>query len=589
MANRDNYWLKKAHISRRGLLGGMVAAGTGVASLTLVGCGDDDGGPSATDLGIAPRSSGTTVAPVDPFAGAKKGGTWVTSITSDPPTLDVYINPATNTKMFAAYVYSRLFKYKGGPGIRATEAKPTGDLALSAESTPDGLTWTVKLKPNAKFHNVAPVNGRAVTSDDVKFSWERATGETGLNRALFEFVEKIAYPDPQTIVFTLGVPNVAFIEVLCDANMLWIQPREADGRFDPRKVGIGSGPFIFDKYTPSTSITFKRNPDWYETGFPLLDGVEIAIIPEYANIKAQFQAGGLDTFAPNAVDIVDLKKQFPDMQLSGDIAVSLYQFYFDGDSAAPWRDERVRLAMSQALDRDAIADLAYNITKLRAGGVDVKAPWQNILPAGFTRFWLDPKSKDHGETGQYFNYDVANAKKLLSAAGYPDGFSATFQYTGNGYGGLHNTVAEASANFLNQIGIKTVTDVQDYNSKYYTQTYRGNFKGIAFGPETSFNEAGSYPMRQFTPNALNKSRTEDPKLASLARAQQREPDPEKRKELFWEIQRYHAGKMYLVPNQLGGGTAWSAHQSWLKNAVNFVTPVSYVTGAENVPYFWKDK
>src|SRR5207237_394939 len=81
----------------------------------------------------------------------------------------------------------------------------------TAESTPAGLTWTVKLRPHAKFHNVSPVNGRAVTSDDVKFSWERATGDKGINRAQLSFVTKIQYPDAQTVVFTLQAPNAAFL------------------------------------------------------------------------------------------------------------------------------------------------------------------------------------------------------------------------------------------------------------------------------------------------------------------------------------------------------------------------------------------
>lgn len=64
------------------------------------------------------------------------------------------------TKTMFNYIYSRLFKYKTGPGILRANARPTGDLALSAEASTDGLKWTIKMRPNIKFHNVAPVNGR---------------------------------------------------------------------------------------------------------------------------------------------------------------------------------------------------------------------------------------------------------------------------------------------------------------------------------------------------------------------------------------------------------------------------------------------
>jgi len=552
----------------------------------LAACG---GGRKQEDLSglVTPRAAATGQG--DPFAGARRGGILNVSLNLDPPTLDPYIQPATNTKAFAAYVYSRLFKFKGGPGIRATDAKPTGDLAEAAESTPDGLTWTVKLRPNAKFHPVPPVGGRSVTTDDVKFSWERATGEKGINRSSFDFVDKAEFPDARTIVFKLKEPNAAFLEILADLNLLWIMPREADGGFDTATAAIGSGPWIFESYTPSVGFKFRRNPDWYETGFPLLDGVNLTIVREYATGLAQFQAGSLDAYGVNAQDLVDLKRQLPQIQLYGELGIGLYYFYLDGNPSAPWRDARVRQAMSMALDRDALLDLAYNVRKLRAGGIDVKDYWNNIIPAAHTRFWLDPKSPEHGESGRFFRYDVAEAKRLLAAAGFPNGFEAKYQYTGNGYGAIHNLIAEASGEFLNQIGIKVTTEVQDYSSKYYTQTYRGQFDGIAFGPETSFPEAGSYPLRQFTPNPLNKSRANDPTLEKLACDQQREMNEAKRRDLFHEIQRYHARFMYLIPSSLGGGTSWSARQPWLKNSTEFGTPVGYANGGEQFPYWWKDR
>jgi peptide/nickel transport system substrate-binding protein len=486
-------------------------------------------------------------------------------------------------------VYGRLFKFKGGPGIRGNDANPTGDIAESAEPTPDGLTWTVKIRPNAKFHNVAPVNGREVTTDDVKFSWERATGEKGINRTSFDFIEKAEFVDPKTIVFSLKEPNAAFLEVLADLNLLWIMPREADGRFDTATTAVGSGPWIMESYTPSVGFKFRRNPEWNETGFPLLDGVNLTIVKEYATGLAQFQSGSLDLYGINAKDIVSLKRQMPQTQLSGELGIGLNQFYFDGVPTAPWRDPRVRQAISMALDRDALLDLAYNVKELRDGGLEVDAPWNNVVPAGHTRFWLDPKSDSHGESGRYFRHDPAEAKKLLAAAGFPNGFDAKYQYSVNVYGAIHNLVAEASAEFLNQIGVKTTIEAQDYNAKYYTQTYRGQFEGIAFGPETSFPEAGSYPIRQFTPNPLNKSRASDPMLEKLARDQQRELNEDKRRDIFYEIQKAHAAQMYLVPSSYGGGVAWSGHQPWLKNSLDFRTPVGYANGGEQFPYWWKEQ
>lgn len=138
------------------------------------------------------------------------------------------------TKILASNVYSRLFMYKGGPGIDPGLARPTGDLVESYETTADGLKWTMKLRKGVKFHDVAPVNGREVTTDDVKFSWGRATETKNTNAPqLTSVVDSVAYPDASTIVFTLRAPSAAFLDILSDPSLLLVQPVEADGRFNP--------------------------------------------------------------------------------------------------------------------------------------------------------------------------------------------------------------------------------------------------------------------------------------------------------------------------------------------------------------------
>ncbi|GIW14407.1 MAG: solute-binding transporter (periplasmic) [Tepidiforma sp.] len=585
----DRYW--KERRTRRRFLGGATALTAGAAGLALVGCGDDDDdGGGLSGLATPTPGAQATPTPADPFANAKRGGTYRITFTGDPPSIDPYGNPSFLTKGYAAYIYSRLFKYNAGPGVRQADLRPVPDIAQSAEASPDGLTWTVKLKPNVKFHNVAPVNGRTVDTDDVKYSWGRATAETNTNRSQLAFVDSVQYPDKQTVVFKLKEPNAAFLDVLADANLLWIMPKEAEGGFDPSKTSIGSGPWMLESYTPSVGFKLKKNPEWYMSGFPLMDRVEISIIPEYANRLAQFQAGNTDVEGLNAEDLVNVKSALPNVQLYGEVSQLLSFLYMDPNPDSPWnKDPRVRLAISMATDRAALLDLAYNVKKLKAAGLAVSERWNNLIPAGLVRFWLDPLSPEQGETSKYFKYDPAEAKKLLAAAGYPDGFSTVYQYTANRYGSAFNAVAEANIQYLNAIGIKTTTDVQDYSSKYITQTFTGNFTGIAFGYETPFPEAGSYPIRFFTDNPLNHSRIKDPELEDLAKKQQRELDPAKRKELFFEIQRKNAAKMWYIPQNQGAGTGWTGYREWVKNIDIQTVPGAYSAGTEEVPFIWLDK
>ncbi len=583
MANAywDRYW------SRRNLLRNAAAAGSGVAALGLVGCGGSSNSVSSLATPTPKASASPTV--VDPFANVKRGGTYSVSAAGDAPTIDPMGNTSFQTRTFATYVYSRLYRFKTGPGFGAGDVVPEGDLVQTAETTPDGLKWTLKLK-NAKFHNVAPVNGRNVTSDDIKYSWGRLVDPKNAASANVDFVDKLEYPDASTVVFTLKSPSAGFKDTFTDTSNLIIMPTESDGKFDPKTQMIGSGPWLLSSYTPSQGIKFKRNPDWFDKGpqnFPLMDAVDVAIIPDYPNSLTQFRSGSLDAFGPQATDLVDIKTQSPNVGLYGYVSPQESMFYMDSDPTSPWvSDPRVRQAISMSASRDQITDLMYNTTKLKAGGIDVSAPWNNVIPAGMKRWWLDPQSSDMGTSAQYYKYDVAAAKALLSAAGFPNGFSTTFQYAGAIYGKAFDDSAQAYNAFLNAIGIKTTVDVQDYSSKYITQTSIGNFKGIAYGPETGFTDVGAYPTRWFTNNPKNRSRINDPDLIKMTAAQQAELDDTKRKSILWDIQRLASEKMYYPPAQYGAGTVWGASQPWLQNALTFVTN-GYGGGTEVAPYRWK--
>lgn len=590
----DNYWRERK--SRRRFLGGAIATGAGASALALVGCGDDDDddGGGGGSLATPTAGANATPTPVDPLAGAKRGGTYKINTTGDPPTLDPYGNISFLTKVHAAAHYSRLYMYKAGPGIAYGSVRPTPDAAASAESSPDGLKWTVKLKPNVKFHDIAPVSGRLMTTEDVKLSWERANSATSTNKPSSQMpVEKVEFPDASTMVFTMTKPAATFLDVLADSNVFYILPKEAfatSGGFDPSKISIGSGPWMWKSYEPSVKHVRDRHPAWHNgspNGAPFFDTVETSIIPEYANRLAQFLAGNTDTEDINSDDLPALIKQIPTARIEARTGPTLSFTFFDPDPASPWtKDPRVRQAISMSYDRDTLMELGYNVKKLRDAGLKVETKWHNLMPAGETAWWVDPTGPQMGDAGKFFKYNPTEAKALLSAAGYPNGFETTYQYTANRYGKLFNDIAEANQSFQAAIGVKSVTDVQDYSSKYITQTFIGNFKGIAFGYETPFPEAGSYLTRFFTDNPQNHSKINDPALKKIAEDAAAELNEEKRRALFIQAQKLNAEKMYYIPNVAGAGTGWAASQANVRNHPEFVTK-AYGGYAETVPFRWK--
>lgn len=586
----DSYWRERR--SRRRFLGGAVAAGAGASALALVGCGDDDddgGGQLATPT----AGANATATPVDALANAKKGGTLKMYQTGDPPTLDPYGNISFLTKGNASYYYSRLFMYKAGPGIAYGSVRPTPDAAASAEASPDGLKWTVKLKPNVKFADIAPVSGRTMTTEDLKASWDRATSKESTNKPQASMpVDKVEYPDATTMVFTMAKPAATFLDVLADTSVFWIMPKEAfNGGFDPAKISIGSGPWVYKDYQPSVKHVMTRNPNWHmggPHGAPFVDGVETSIIPEYANRLAQFLAGNLDLCDINADDLSSVIKQVNGAKINGTTGPTLSFMFFSPDALGTWaKDPRVRQAISMSLNRDDLMELGYNVKKLKEAGIKVETPWHNLLPAGETAWWVDPTGPKMGDAGKYFKYNPTDAKALLSAAGFPNGVDAgTYQYTANRYGKLFNDIAEANASYMSAVGIKTATEVQDYSSKYITQTFIGNFQGVAFGYETPFPEAGSYLTRFFTDNPQNHSKIADPELKKIADDAAAELNEEKRKELFLQAQIKNAQNMYYIPNVAGAGTGWGAGQANLNNYGVYNTK-SYGWQSEVAPFYWK--
>ena len=583
MDEERNYWQRTVGrpLSRRAALRGAGLGVAGLAGAALIGCGDDDDDAPAAAAGAI-----------------KRGGIFKTVSASDPPTIDPYGNLSFRTMDFAAHAYSRLYSLgvPGGfpPSVAAANAQPQGDLAESAE-TADGLTWTVTLKPGIKFHNVIPVNGRELTSDDVVFSFNRLQApESPNSAAVAGRIGSLQATDERTLVFTLDKPVATFLESLADSQFFWVMPAESDGGFDPATTMIGSGPWIFKDYQPSVSDEWDRNPNWFFQGvdgksLPYMDGEIEAIVPEYSNRLAQLRAGNLDVSDIQAADLLEVQAGNPEWHFIPEARRLQSFLYFDHTQTTdkPWGDERVRQAISMALDRDALTDLAYEVRALEAAGLPVSTAWNNIVPAGIQRFWLDPQSAAHGDSGKFFNYDPAEAKKLLEAAGFASGFKAPYLRIAQTYGPDFDVIADANISFLEAIGIEVDHKVQDYSAEYITQTFVGDFEGIAYGYETPFAEVGSYFPRQFGDDPANHGKISDAEITALNEKQAVELDFEQRREFIYEIQRINASHMYYVPNQSGANQQWEGYQSWMQD-LRQTRGNGYGDPTESVVYWWKN-
>ncbi|MGH2587386.1 MAG: ABC transporter substrate-binding protein [Dehalococcoidia bacterium] len=581
MASQRFWTGGRRQLGRRRLLGG-VAAG-GAAAAFLAACGGDSS--DSSDSGAVSEG---TVAPSTRTAATgqpKMGGTLNIRQSANAP-LDPHLNSTFTAQTLASYVYARLLKYKTAPDPAFADNYETeGDLAETVEIPADGLTVTFKLRGNGTWQDVAPVSGRLVDSEDVKFSFERfRTDPKSTNRAVFgsqqnPLVESVETPDASTVVFRMAKPYGPFRNLIANSNYLWIMPKEIGaGTVDPARQMIGAGPFMLESTQPDIAYRVKKNPTYHGSPMPYVDGINLAIIQEEAQEVAQFQAGRLDVAGVPAERVDEVRQSVPRGELIEYIpqTFGLLAFQLRGDT--PYKDERVRRAAQMSIDRDGLLSLIYQ----------GKGTWQSAVPANFGQWRIDPATADLGAGAEYYKYNPAEAKKLLAAAGYPNGPTVKYVYTNNIYGERFNQTAEAIAGMLKEGGFNTQIVTQDYLREYITPgtgTFFGNFENVFYGLQTAFGDPHDYLYNMHhTRSARNHGGVSDPQLDAMLDKEEATLDDQQRITLVKEIQRYIADKVYYGMTAVG--PAFIGVQEWIKN---YQRNNGYGAGVESRAKLWIDR
>jgi peptide/nickel transport system substrate-binding protein len=532
-----SYWHQASATkrSRRTVLRMSMAGGALFEAASLLGCNSRNqpsGGPNATGAQATP----------------KPGGTLNVAIAANT-LLDPHLLSSGVSVMSASL--SRPFRFKSGvdPQVGMNgETEP--DLALSAES-PDGVTWTLKLRPDAKFQDIAPVNGHPVEAEDLKQTFVRATTYVkSPNRGSVGMInpEQIQTPSKDTIVFKLNFPYSPFPKILA-STYAWILPREAvAGAYDPEKTLIGSGPFILDSNQPDVAFNFKKNPNWFERGRPYIDGIRVAIVPDTNQQIAQFSTGHLDELIVMSNDIEAVKNANKNANVLKLPTQGNPNAYFQlGDPASVFLDERVRKGLSMALDRDAIGRSLFGNQYERY----VFAP----LTQGKWAMKVDDLPPD---IGQYYKYNLAEAKRLLSTSGIANQeWKMAYVADGGVSGGTTDSrrgQVEAFKNMFEAAGIKT-TLVPLNSQKDYIDAGRGYRQGyyprdtIMQGASAQYTDVDEYMFSYFhSKSTSNQEHLSDTALDAMIDKERSILNEDERLKALRDIQKYIAGKMYVVPS-----------------------------------------
>jgi peptide/nickel transport system substrate-binding protein len=277
-----------------------------------------------------------------------------------------------------------------------------GELASNVQTSPDGMSITLTLLDNVKFHN-----GKPLTSADVKYTFDKLLASDSPKAASFyeatggnkkPLVASVEAPDPRTVVFRL---SRQWLELFANLIPVAIIP---EGTFETQgQKPLGTGAFKFVRYDESQQVVdMEANNDYWE-GAPNIKHLRVKVILDANTQQAELVSGRVDLAINTALSpdaYVNLAKN-PNLQLVQAPGVNVQYIGFNAESA-PVNNARVRQAIAYAIDRESI------VKNLLQGQARIA---HSILPQESWAY--SPEQKTYA-------YDPAQAKKLLDEANFPD-------------------------------------------------------------------------------------------------------------------------------------------------------------------------
>ena len=505
--------------------------------------------------------AGTTVAPRPARAQTPKRGGTLSLRLWDPPHWDKDLTVSYKTHIALTFTHNRLLKHKAGPSVQPGTFPIEGDLAESW-TQPNETTYVFKLRRGVRWHAKAPVNGRELTADDVVYSVERfLTVKGNANAYMLKSLDKVEAADRHTVKFTLKEPYAWFLDILANPMAVAIIPKECVEKFGDLKKPeaiVGTGPWMLESYRPNVGYTLVRNPQYFVAGLPHIDRIEVAVDEDNASRMAAFLSGKYDLGwefpgminRTDWVQIKDTLKQKRPRLRTVEFPANVMSHISMRTDQKPFSDVRVRQAISLAIDRQGILDAT-------AEGVGVYNP---PVPAALKE-WSIPMDQ-LGEGAKYYKFDPAEAKRLLAAAGYPNGFPGSVCFTTYGSTVLVDAM-QLVLKYLKDVGIDAQLDQKEYGA-YISTCFYGKFDSMTYGPQTPHLEPDNFLFGQYYPEEVkNQSHIKDPVVADMLVRQRRTFDPAKRRDLIYDIQRHLAKQQYYV--QTASGVYIAVWEDALKN------------------------
>jgi peptide/nickel transport system substrate-binding protein len=432
-------------------------------------------------------------------------------------------------------------------------------LAESWETSEDGKTYTFRLRQGIKFHN-----GATMTSDDVVWSFKRWLDPATQWRCLSEFSDngitrilRVEAPNPQMVVITLERPTALFLGTLArpDCGQTAILHRDSIGPDGKWSTPIGTGPFKLGEWKRGQYVDLIRFDDYVSRAEPRdgyaggkkveIDKVRINFIPDSSAAKAGLLSGSLDFISSLSIpDLEDLKTR-PDVQLSITPALGLTGILLQSRDPL-LQDARIRRALALSLDTKEIADVVMQGTA---------SANNSALPIG---------SPFHGAVeDQGYTQDIAQAKKLLSEAGYkgqPIKLIANKRYSF-----VFDSAVLVQA-MAQAIGLKIDIEVLDWATQLDRYT-KGDYQAMSFVYSARLDPSLSFEMLTGPKATQPRKVWDNPEAQEMLRQSMLTIDTAKRQALFDEMHRrfiadvpmivlFNGSELAALRNNVKGYAGW---------------------------------
>lgn len=328
-----------------------------------------------------------------------------------------------------------------------------------------GVKWALNPKSEAS----KLVNGRELTADDVVYSLKRyntlPTSYMRVQYAGMATTTNVTAPDKWTVVIKC-LPQYYGDAVSLYPDYAAIIPHEVVEKYgDMRdwRNSVGTGPFMMTDFVSNSSVTFVKNPNFWEKDpvglgkgnqLPYVDGVKILIIPDLATRYSALRTAKIDIqYGVSWDDAASIKKTNPELIFNTYQWDSVYPICMRQDKPeSPFHDVRVRRALCLALDKDQIKNVYY-------GGNAELLNWPVIATKEYKNAFVPLEKLPESVRELYEGYKPDKAKQLLTEAGYPNGFKATLI--------CYNTSAQTDLMSLlksmwAKVGVDVTIDAKEY-------------------------------------------------------------------------------------------------------------------------------